>query len=197
MTNKLNLLPLLFILLSSNSFACDTNEEALNTMLKLNVVSAEYQLKAASDEPDAETWNLRRVEFIVAMVPYAKMIAEKQYHDACVGYRQVAEDFEVDLDKVTSMTVADYDRYDKKYPEKHACSTLSMVTRIGNLSAPYIQQEQGSPISKRINFGYAKYSHLYATDISSVCGFLNEIEESLKGMPSVPDNSGASSRRSQ
>lgn len=189
MTNKINFLSLLFLLMSSNALACDTQEQALNTMLKLNVVSAEYQLKAASDAPDADTWNTRRVEFIVAMVPYAEMIAQKQYANACVGYHQVAEDFEVDLDTVMSMTVADYDRYDKKYSEKHECSTLSLVTRIGNLGILDIQKEQESVIRKRINFAYAKYSHLYATDISAVCGFLNEIEVNLKDMSSKQNSS--------
>lgn len=182
MTNKISILILLFLSAGSNVFACDTKEQALNTMLKFNVVSAEYQLKAANDAPDANSWNLRRVELISVMAPYAEMIAKEQYSDACIGYREVAEDFEINLDTVKSMTVADYDRYDKAYPEKHECSTLSLVTRIGDLGSRYIQQEQGSPISRRIHFGYAKYSHLYATDISAVCGFLNEIEVNLKDM---------------
>ena len=183
---------------SASAMACTTKEQALNTMLKLNAVAAEYQLKGASDEPDSAEWEQRRIALITAMVPYADMIAKDRYADACNGYREVAEEFEIELANIKSMTVKDYDKYDKKYPSKNPCSTLSLVTRINELGSEYSQQAYGSPVRKRLDFANAKYSYLYATDINAVCGFLQEMEASLKGLPSVPDRSGGKvSRRTE
>lgn len=183
---------------SASAMACTTKEQALNTMLKLNAVAAEYQLKGASDEPDSAEWEQRRIALITAMVPYADMIAKDRYADACNGYREVAEEFEIELANIKSMTVKDYDKYDKKYPPKNPCSTLSLVTRINELGSEYGQQAHDSPVRKRLDFANAKYSYLYATDINAVCGFLQEMEASLKGLPSVPDRSGGKvSRRTE
>lgn len=180
---------------STSALACKTKEQALNTMLKMNVVSAEYQLKGANESPDAEEWANRRIQFVVAMVPYAELIANGQYAEACAGYADVATEFETDLSKIKSMTVADYDRYDKKFPAKNPCSTTSLATRIVDLSSRYGGQDEDAPIKKKMNYGYAKYSHLVATDMAAVCGFMNELEVSLSGLPNVPDRSGGSVRR--
>lgn len=178
------------LLASASAMACTTKEQALNTMLKLNVVAAEYQLKGAGDEPDAAEWEQRRIALITAMVPYADLIAKDRYAEACNGYRDVAEEFEIDLASVKSMTVQGYDKYDKKHPAKDACSTASLATRVGELGSQYEQQAHGSPVHKRLNYAYAKYSYLYATDINAVCGFLKKAEAGLKDLQSVPDRSG-------
>ncbi|OQX17775.1 MAG: hypothetical protein BWK76_09670 [Desulfobulbaceae bacterium A2] len=189
------LLVVLSVLGSANTRACETMEQALNLMFKLNVVSAEYQLKAATGDPGSGQWDRRRVELVVAMVPAADLMAKKRYAEACAVYKQVARDFSFDLDKVRSMTVADYDRYDKKHPGKSPCSVTALVTRINELAGQSVQQAEDSPVRKYMDSVLAQYSYLYATDINAVCKFLQEAEVQLQGMSGIPDRSGGSVRR--
>ncbi len=196
---NMRILSLMLVVLSAlgsvNARACETMEQALNLMFKLNVVSAEYQLKAATGDPAAGQWDRRRVELVVAMAPAADLMAKKRYAEACALYRQVARDFAVDLDKVRSMTVADYDRYEKKHPGKSPCSVTALVTRINELAGKSVQQAEDSPVRKYMDSVLAQYSFLSATDINAVCIFLQEAEAKVHAMTGTPDRSGGSVRR--
>jgi len=189
------LLAVLSVLGRANARACETLEQSLNLMFKLNVVSAEYQLKAATDDPGSEQWDRRRVELVVAMAPAADLMAKKRYGEACAVYKQVARDFAADLDKVKSMTVADYDRYDKKHPGKSPCSVTALVTRSNELAGQAVHQAEDSPVRNYMDFVMAQYSYLYATDINAVCNFLQEAEAKVHEMTGMPDRSGGSVRR--
>lgn len=166
--------------------ACDNRDAALNTLLKLNAVSAIYQLKASAGAADDAIWAQRRHALIDAMAPYTDLLVNDNYIDACIGFAVVADDFDIDLDKVRAMTVADYADYDRRYPKPHRCSSWSLLNRISTLSEQIAGQPAGSERQQRMAFAEAEYSHLYAVDVGAVCAFMDELESSLTAPAASP-----------
>lgn len=168
-----------------SAWACDSRDAALNTLLKLNAVSTIYQLKASAGAPDDAIWARRRRALSDAMAPYTNLLVNANYADACIGFAVVADDFDIDLDQVRAMTVADYADYDRRYPKPHRCSSWSLFNRISTLGEQIAGQPANTERQRRMAFAEAEYSHLYAVDVDAVCAFMDQLESSLKA-PSGP-----------